>query len=163
MKHTDGCIICGKPRPSVINASHYCSSCRGVVANIRKVVARAMADGDIPRPSGQCVDCGQPATCYDHRYYSLPFEVDPVCSRCNTNRGPAVDVAELGRAALGLGEAVTRHDVAPVSLTEKLRTAEKHAIQSALKVHNHNMAAAARALGVKYRSIRYRMDKLGIS
>jgi hypothetical protein len=37
-----------------------------------------------------CVDCGVPATCYDHRDYNKPLEVEPVCSRCNVLRGSAI-------------------------------------------------------------------------
>lgn len=35
-----------------------------------------------------CMDCGMPATCYDHRDYLKPLDVDPVCTRCNKKRGP---------------------------------------------------------------------------
>lgn len=35
----------------------------------------------------KCVDCGRRATCYDHRDYRKPLEVDPVCRRCNVARG----------------------------------------------------------------------------
>lgn len=36
-----------------------------------------------------CIDCGQPATVYDHRDYSKPLDVDPVCRSCNSRRGRA--------------------------------------------------------------------------
>ena len=36
-----------------------------------------------------CIDCGATATCYDHRDYSKPWAVEPVCDRCNKLRGPA--------------------------------------------------------------------------
>jgi len=36
-----------------------------------------------------CVDCGKTATCYDHRNYFLPFDVDPVCRSCDIRRGQA--------------------------------------------------------------------------
>ena len=38
----------------------------------------------------KCVDCGVPATCYDHRDYNKPLEVEPVCSKCNFHRGAAI-------------------------------------------------------------------------
>lgn len=41
-----------------------------------------------PRKSGACVDCGIGAQCYDHRDYTKPLEVEPVCIRCNRLRGP---------------------------------------------------------------------------
>lgn len=36
-----------------------------------------------------CFDCGDKATGYDHRDYSLSVNVVPVCRRCNHRRGPA--------------------------------------------------------------------------
>jgi hypothetical protein len=54
-------------------------------------VRHAVDAGRLPRLTGSipCVDCGQPATAYDHRVYSQKLRVDPVCDRCNTLRGPA--------------------------------------------------------------------------
>lgn len=44
-----------------------------------------------------CVDCGNRATCYEHRDYAKPLDVDPVCHGCNMRRGkgqmPAPDKA----------------------------------------------------------------------
>lgn len=37
-----------------------------------------------------CVDCGAPATDYDHRDYTKPLEVEPTCHRCNMRRGPGL-------------------------------------------------------------------------
>src|SRR3990167_535196 len=126
MKHSDGCIICGNPRPSTINAALYCTRCRSIVAKIQTAAGVAMATQDIPPPTGSCADCGKPATCYDHRYYSLPLEVDPVCVRCNINRGPALDVVDIARGILGLVDS----DTAPtLNLPEKLDLAEKRTIQ----------------------------------
>lgn len=56
-------------------------------------VANAIRDGRLAPPSDfQCVDCGAPARQYDHRDYSKPLSVEPVCRSCNLNRGPAVPV-----------------------------------------------------------------------
>lgn len=35
-----------------------------------------------------CADCGRGATEYDHRDYTKPLEVEPVCHPCNIRRGP---------------------------------------------------------------------------
>lgn len=35
-----------------------------------------------------CVDCGKPATDYDHRDYTKPLEIEPTCRSCNLLRGP---------------------------------------------------------------------------
>lgn len=37
-----------------------------------------------------CVDCGRLASEYDHRDYSKPLHVEPVCGACNAKRGLAV-------------------------------------------------------------------------
>jgi hypothetical protein len=52
---------------------------------------RAVKAGEIP-PARlyACVDCGKPATRYDHRDYSKPLDVQPVCAGCNSRRGPAI-------------------------------------------------------------------------
>lgn len=36
----------------------------------------------------KCTDCGEPASCYDHRNYYHPLAVDAVCKGCNNRRGP---------------------------------------------------------------------------
>lgn len=54
------------------------------VAAVRAAVLR----GDLaPVRTLECVDCGKPAANYDHRDYTKPLDVEPVCSRCNTLRG----------------------------------------------------------------------------
>jgi hypothetical protein len=59
--------------------------------NAMLAVRAAIARGDLPPASRFfCTDCSKPATCYDHRDYSKPLAVDPVCSGCNSRRGPAV-------------------------------------------------------------------------
>jgi hypothetical protein len=40
-----------------------------------------------------CVDCGDAARDYDHRDYSKPLEVVPVCRSCNQRRGPAASLS----------------------------------------------------------------------
>jgi hypothetical protein len=53
-------------------------------------VAREIREGRLPRPSTLvCVDCGRPAEQYDHRDYTKPLQVEPVCRSCNVIRGPA--------------------------------------------------------------------------
>lgn len=56
------------------------------------MVAKAVREGRLPRVSTQvCVDCGKQAQAYDHRRYSAPLDVVPVCTPCNFKRGPAED------------------------------------------------------------------------
>lgn len=55
-----------------------------------KLVKKAIARGELPEQTTQkCADCGSQARCYDHRDYTKPLEVEPVCHRCNAKRGPA--------------------------------------------------------------------------
>jgi hypothetical protein len=55
----------------------------------KQKVAMAVKRGDLkPAKAYACTDCGAPATEYDHRDYSKPLNVQPVCSRCNKLRGP---------------------------------------------------------------------------
>lgn len=57
-----------------------------------KAVAQAISAGDLCRPDQHpCEDCGGRASQYDHRDYSKPLEVAPVCRRCNLARGPAIN------------------------------------------------------------------------
>jgi hypothetical protein len=43
-----------------------------------------------------CVDCGDKASVYDHRDYNKPYEVDPVCRKCNLKRGPGLNKYTVG-------------------------------------------------------------------
>src|SRR3977135_3701874 len=57
-----------------------------------KAVQKAIQAGDLlelPNPQVGCVDCGAPATVYDHRDYERPLEVQAVCQSCNLRRGSA--------------------------------------------------------------------------
>ena len=60
-----------------------------------RYVEIAIRCGDLPRLDGlvPCADCAAPAREYDHRDYTKPLQVEPVCRRCNQKRG-------LGRHAL---------------------------------------------------------------
>lgn len=53
-----------------------------------RYVEAAVKYGDLRKLDGsiRCDDCGEPATCYDHRDYSRPLEVAPVCAGCNSKR-----------------------------------------------------------------------------
>ena len=52
-----------------------------------------------------CEDCGKVAECYDHRDYTEPLMVVPVCFACNKRRGqgypqldgPILDVEWVGK------------------------------------------------------------------
>lgn len=82
---------------------YVCASCfHGRLDDLRRIrgpalrrVRRAIRDGLLPSLTDNeiaCVDCGNRATLYEHRDYSEPLVVDPVCRRCNIKRGPAKQV-----------------------------------------------------------------------
>lgn len=70
------CVVCAYSTDKLRNKS-------------RSMVTVAIHKGKIPHPSTLvCVDCGKQATCYDHRNYYEPLNVDPVCKSCDCLRGP---------------------------------------------------------------------------
>ena len=53
-------------------------------------------------------------------------------------------------------------DMSHLSLPEKLESIERQAIVAALEQTRYNRTAAAKLLGVSFRALRYRMERLGI-
>jgi len=84
------CNACSHKRYKAIQAARMPAA---------QAVARAIREGNLERLDGSvsCVDCGSPAQVYDHRWYSKPLEVEPVCRSCNSRRGPAFDSPSLRR------------------------------------------------------------------
>ncbi len=55
-----------------------------------RAIAKAIRLGLMPKASTLvCVDCGTQASDYDHRDYTKPLDVEPVCRSCNVRRGSA--------------------------------------------------------------------------
>ena len=55
------------------------------------MVANEKRKGNLqPVSDFSCVDCGRDAENYDHRDYSKPLDVVPVCVSCNHHRGSAL-------------------------------------------------------------------------
>ena len=62
-------------------------------------VARAIRRGTLKRPDEfVCVDCAKPALQYDHRDYTKPLDVVPVCRSCNILRGPGLIGSDVPQA-----------------------------------------------------------------
>lgn len=62
----------------------------------RQILTAAISKGFFaPAYEHDCVDCGDPATDYDHRDYNKPLEVEPVCHACNMKRGKGVAFAPV--------------------------------------------------------------------
>lgn len=104
------CVLCEK---AISKRAHpnvkFCAKCRAeprrayalarrLVLNdnekARQLTKYAVKVGFLPHPREfVCVDCKRvQAECYDHRDYSKPLEVDPVCCDCNSSRGKGVAV-----------------------------------------------------------------------
>jgi hypothetical protein len=85
------CIDCGA---RACMDQWRCRSCDSALSllriRVRGVLVRAIKRGDLPSAKESiCVDCEGPAFDYDHRDYSRPLDVTPVCRKCNQRRGPA--------------------------------------------------------------------------
>jgi len=78
---------------------------------------------------------------------------------------PETDEAPPTIAAQPVGIAATRPPPTPLNglaLGSQLEGVEREAIVRALEQHRYNKTAAARALGMTFRALRYRIKKLGI-
>lgn len=63
------------------------------VARQRTKMKAAVRAGKLPRLGDgktKCSDCRKPASQYDHRDYSKPLDVQPVCRNCNIKRGKGI-------------------------------------------------------------------------
>lgn len=59
------------------------------ISEAKKAVYKALKNGELAPPwLFFCVDCGKPATVWEHRDYGKPLDVEPCCKGCNTRRGP---------------------------------------------------------------------------
>ena len=87
------CVHCGQPASA--GRAEKCHICFLLIWSLQRraggAVNSAIRKGEMPRASSlRCVDCGEPAFCYDHRDYLDPLKVEPVCRSCNALRGPAI-------------------------------------------------------------------------
>lgn len=152
------CIVCSKSLKSKLYVAKYCPECRTALAEIRSDVRKIMGDAKLPPATAfPCVDCGKPAKEYDHRYYSLPLEIEPVCVLCNQRRGPALDAVSLIQEARGIAPKIE-----PKKLRQQLDDAERAILRDTLASVRWNASQAAILLKITYRSMRYRMQRLGL-
>lgn len=100
------CCDCGHDISDRHHHARMCFTCSRrraadkTVAFARAAVACAVRRGALPRPETRaCVDCGGVARDYDHRDYSRPLEVEPVCRSCNKLRPAAKGSASLAAQA----------------------------------------------------------------
>ena len=91
--------------------------------------------------------------------------VDPIGAGASGAAEPAAGAAGEGRAAatqLAQRASTLSDDGIPESLPDYLDAVERDAILRALERTRHNRTAAARLLGISFRALRYRMQRLGI-
>src|SRR5688500_869090 len=88
------CAMC-KSKTAAGSVGWYCYDCAPIhyslVAKAASAVKKAILKGILPKITHEtkCVDCGKKARDYEHRDYSKPLLVEPVCRSCNIKRGPA--------------------------------------------------------------------------
>lgn len=87
----------GRSRPWCWECGYFRYRCLSrVQAAASARLNKAIRQGVLPAVTTlACADCGSPAVCYDHRDYTKPLAVDPVCKSCNAFRGSADDWGEL--------------------------------------------------------------------
>jgi two-component system response regulator PilR (NtrC family) len=78
-------------------------------------------------------------------------------------QGDKIDIADLHLIPLIEDAAVETAVGAALPLQDYLDNVEKQAILDALQQTRFNRTAAARVLGVTFRSLRYRMERLGLN
>lgn len=88
------CPVC-REKP-VRHAGHFCGSqcertATRVASRAHQIVWRSIRAGKLKAIDNTvvCVDCGRAAKEYDHRDYTKPLDVVPVCGSCNAKRGTA--------------------------------------------------------------------------
>ena len=145
-----------------------CSNCLEAKYIIQRSVAGLMQLHGVPAASGMCVDCGKrPAEDRDHRLYARPLAVEFVCGPCNHARGHATDLFKLIKqhrklAAIDTG-AETVDLALPSDLVAHLHAYERRLVLEGLRRHKFNVTGAARAFGIGYRTMRYKLEKLGLA
>lgn len=159
------CAVCDEPLRS--KSSVYCPNCRSAKELIQRTATLMMQLHGLPPASGLCVEClTAPATCRDHRYYARPLDVDNVCGGCNAKRGAALDLDELISVHRGLrraSPALSMPSEFPSNLSKHMEAYERRIIERAIAHCHHNQTATARLLGLTFRALRYRIERLGIS
>lgn len=89
------CLYCGASLNEYHPMQRMCGGCASKRSSLQNKAAftvyRAVKAGLIPAAHTlQCVDCGKPAQCWDHRNYDEPMVIEPTCRGCNKTRGPAL-------------------------------------------------------------------------
>jgi two-component system response regulator PilR (NtrC family) len=76
--------------------------------------------------------------------------------------GECIEADDLGLPAVGLNPVAPEVPEGAFSLPDYLDGVERNAIMGALEKTRYNKTAAARLLGITFRALRYRMERLGL-
>jgi len=77
--------------------------------------------------------------------------------------GGEIQAEDLQLAAVRITAAEAAEELSGLPLQERLDTVERKAILDALEQTHYNRTAAAKVLGITFRALRYRMERLGIN
>ena len=118
----------------------------------------------------QCGNSAPPALAEDARVelarYDFPGnvrELENVLERALALvTGDEITAADLQLARTPAGETDADVDIETLPLQERLDATERKAIMQALEQTRYNRTAAAKLLGITFRALRYRMERLGI-
>lgn len=102
------CITCSEPFKGNKGMPLRCMRCTHVAERVRnrayRQVFMARLSGRLPELSVEhipCVECGSRAQHWDHRDYTKPLDVQPLCRSCNYKAGPGYmspeQIAEASR------------------------------------------------------------------
>lgn len=107
------CVVCdgAMPRSRAYTCMTCHHGCTEVLNDARTKIINAIAKqirlGELkPAKECLCVDCGAAAHDYEHRDYTKPLDVVPVCRGCNKRRGPASGIQELIREHFGIAGSI---------------------------------------------------------
>lgn len=157
---------CAACQTQIDKLKSYCDECRPFAKKVGAACSIAMRSHGLNAPTGAtCKDCGQPATIWDHRHYASPTNVDPVCRACNKARGPADDIASMVAQLRKYGYVPPQITLSASDgwIEKELNEMEWHYITEALTESRWNRTKAAHLLGITFRALRYRMERLSIS
>ncbi|MBX3652204.1 MAG: sigma-54-dependent Fis family transcriptional regulator [Burkholderiales bacterium] len=120
------------------------------------ILGRHAADGRVPRLSAQAV-----AALQDYHFPGNVRELENILERAVALTSS--DEIEVGDLQLTHERAVVPEvDIDGLPLPERLEAIERKAILDALERSRYNQTAAAKLLGISFRALRYRIQRLGI-